>query len=115
MGAGNKGKRMLRAFVPRAVDDTLFRLRLVAALILDPRVKAPLKAIPLLPLIYLVLPDLLPGPVDDAALLWMGINLFVRLCPAQVVAEHTHRLHGVIDVEQVERQEQAGERPTTPP
>jgi hypothetical protein len=30
--------------------------------------------------------------LDDAAVLWIGSNLFVELCPPEVVAEHMRAL-----------------------
>ncbi len=107
--------RALRFLVPRALDQTIARLRLVVALMLDQRIKAPLKLLPLLPLVYLVLPDFLPGPIDDAALLWLGVDLFVRLSPPEIVAEHQNRLRGVIDGKWVNGTQGKGDPPLLPP
>jgi uncharacterized membrane protein YkvA (DUF1232 family) len=76
--------------------DVVKRLKLIARLMGDSRVNLFLKALPLASVAYLILPfDLAPGVVfpiigalDDAAILWLGSNLFVELCPDDVVKEH---------------------------
>jgi len=74
--------------------DLSHQVRLILALIADKRVPAALKLIPVASLIYLVVPtDFIPIiPLDDAAVLWFGMTLFVQLSPAPVVAEHRLRL-----------------------
>jgi hypothetical protein len=39
-----------------------------------------------------VLPDIAPGPIDDAAVIWLATYLFVELCPPDVVQEHLDAL-----------------------
>jgi uncharacterized membrane protein YkvA (DUF1232 family) len=76
--------------------DVVKRLKLIARLMGDRRVNVFLKALPLASVAYLIFPfDLAPGVVfpiigalDDAAILWLGSNLFVELCPDDVVKEH---------------------------
>jgi uncharacterized membrane protein YkvA (DUF1232 family) len=76
--------------------DVVKRLKLIARLMGDSRVNVFLKALPLASVAYLIFPfDLAPGMVfpiigalDDAAILWLGSNLFVELCPDDVVKEH---------------------------
>ena len=76
--------------------DVVKRLKLIARLMGDSRVNLFLKALPLASVAYLIFPfDLAPGVVfpiigalDDAAILWLGSNLFVELCPDDVVKEH---------------------------
>jgi uncharacterized membrane protein YkvA (DUF1232 family) len=76
--------------------DVVKRLKLIARLMGDSRVNIFLKALPLASVAYLIFPfDLAPGVVfpiigalDDAAILWLGSNLFVELCPDDVVKEH---------------------------
>jgi hypothetical protein len=75
-------------------QDLLLRVKLMMRLMGDSRVNFFLKLIPLGSVAYLFFPDLLPGPVDDAAILWMGTYLFVELCPPQVVEEHLAQLKG---------------------
>lgn len=76
--------------------DVVKRLKLIARLMGDSRVNFFLKSLPLASVAYLIFPfDLAPGVVfpiigalDDAAILWLGANLFVELCPDDVVKEH---------------------------
>jgi hypothetical protein len=71
------------------LKDITFRIKLVLRLMSDPRVNVLLKAIPVVSLLYLIgFPDLAPGPIDDAGVIWLGMYLFVELCPPDVVEEH---------------------------
>jgi uncharacterized membrane protein YkvA (DUF1232 family) len=61
----------------------------------DERVPFGTKFVPLLTLLYLVLPiDIVPdaflgvGQVDDIVLLLVGLRIFISLCPLEVVEEH---------------------------
>ncbi len=75
------------------------RIKLVLRLLGDSRVSPFLKLIPIASVIYLVIPDLLPGPVDDATVLGVGLYTFVELCPPEVVQEHMEELTKVISGE----------------
>jgi uncharacterized membrane protein YkvA (DUF1232 family) len=76
------------------------RLKLIFKLMGDPRVSPLVKLIPVGSLVYLVSPiDVIMGipglaALDDAAILWMGSNLFVELCPPEVVQEHLQAIVG---------------------
>lgn len=70
--------------------------KLVFRLIRDPRVNPLLKLIPIATLLYLVIPDLIIGPIDDAAIIGFGLFIFVELCPTDVVEEHRAALAGTI-------------------
>lgn len=61
---------------------------LVYRLIRDPRVPKLLKVLPIGSLLYLIIPDLFPLPIDDAVVIILAANTFVELCPADIVAEH---------------------------
>ncbi len=82
------------------IHDLVVRLKLILGLMGDNRVNFLLKALPVASLAYLFWPiDLAPGvalPVvgalDDAAILSLGMYLFVELCPPAVVQEHLKRL-----------------------
>lgn len=74
--------------------ELTFQVRLIYRLIKDSRVNIILKVLPLGTLVYFLVPDLVIGPIDDAAIIWLGSYLFVELCPAEVVAEHTLDLSG---------------------
>lgn len=62
-------------------------LRLAMLLWQDPRVPWYLKLLPVLSLIYFFLPDF-PTPLDDVLAFVVGIYLFVRLSPKEVVQEY---------------------------
>jgi uncharacterized membrane protein YkvA (DUF1232 family) len=89
-----------RGFFP----DLILRIKLILRLIADRRVNVFVKLIPVAAVIYVILPvDLIPevalpvvGYLDDAAVLWMGISLFVSLCPDEVVKEHMNALQNVV-------------------
>jgi hypothetical protein len=72
--------------------DLGVRIKLILRLMADPRVSPWLKVIPVGTMVYLLFPDLAPGPIDDAALIWLGTYLFIELCPPDVVQEHMDAL-----------------------
>jgi hypothetical protein len=67
-------------------------VKLVLRLMKDRRVNPLIKLLPLGAFIYWIVPDLVPGPVDDAMVMWLGFYLFIELCPPGVVAEHRQAL-----------------------
>jgi hypothetical protein len=75
------------------------RLKLILRLMRDGRVSPLLKMLPVGTLAYLLVPDLVIGPLDDAIVIWLGSVLFVELCPPEVVKEHMDALHSVVDAE----------------
>jgi hypothetical protein len=77
-------------------NDLGLRIKLVIRLIADPRVNPLLKLLPIGSVLYLVIPDLAPGPIDDVAVIWLGSYLFVELCPPEVVQEHMQALRKVV-------------------
>jgi hypothetical protein len=77
-------------------NDLATRIKLIIRLITDPRVSPFLKLLPLGSVLYFLIPDLLPGPVDDVAIIWLGAFLFVELCPPDVVQEHIDALEQVV-------------------
>ena len=78
-------------------EDLSNHLKLIFRLMADSRVPVPLKILPAGALIYLIVfPDLAPGPVDDAVVIWLGLQFFVELCPREVVTEHQKRIEGTI-------------------
>jgi hypothetical protein len=76
--------------------DFTDRIRLILRLMTDKRISPMLKLLPFGAMIYLFLPDLAPGPLDDALILWLGSTVFVELCPQEVVSEHEEDLRQVI-------------------
>lgn len=77
-------------------DNIVNRLKLIGRLLSDDRISPLLKLLPIGSLLYLFVPDLAPGPVDDALIVWLGSTLFVELCPPAVVEEHMNQLQKVI-------------------
>ena len=69
-------------------SDLVNRIKLILRLMADSRVNPLIKIIPIGSLVYLLFPDIAPGPVDDAAIIWLSTYLFVELCPPEVVEEH---------------------------
>jgi hypothetical protein len=74
-------------------QDLSLRLKLILRLLGDSRVSPMLKLLPIGSLVYLVVPDIVPGPIDDAAVIWLATYLFVELCPPNVVQEHLEALN----------------------
>ncbi len=72
------------------------RVKLILRLLADPRVSPLIKLLPIGTFIYFVVPDLIPTPIDDAVLIWLGSYLFVELCPPDVVEEHMKALNRVV-------------------
>jgi len=69
----------------RGITD---QVRLIARLMADGRVNPLLKLLPAAGLVYWLVPDLVPGPIDDAVIFYLGTVVFVELCPPDVVQEH---------------------------
>jgi len=78
------------------LEDVTLRIKLILRLMGDGRVNIFLKALPVVSLVYLVFPDLVLGPIDDMAIIWLGAYLFVELCPPDVVQEHINALKNVV-------------------
>lgn len=74
-------------------QDLTLRIKLILRLLGDGRVNPLLKLLPIGSLVYLVVPDIAPGPIDDAAVIWLATYLFVELCPPAVVQEHLEALN----------------------
>lgn len=69
-------------------NDLTSRIKLIMRLIGDARVSPFLKLLPIGSVLYFLIPDIAPGPIDDVAIIWLGTFLFVELCPPDVVQEH---------------------------
>lgn len=77
------------------------RGRLLVRLMKDSRVPTALKAIPILPLAYVIFPiDLIPdvipvlGQLDDIGAVLLGIETFISLVPNDIVVEHQNAIAG---------------------
>ena len=96
------------------ISDVILKIQLIIKLIQDDRVDIWVKAIPVFCLIYLVVPiDLLIGPIDDAIVLYFGMDIFISLCPQDIVNGYLTNLKGqsespineeVVDVEFKEKE-----------
>jgi hypothetical protein len=89
-------------------NELLLRIKLILRLMGDSRVSPLIKLLPVGTVVYFLFPDLLPGPIDDAAIMWLGAYLFVELCPPEVVQEHMDALRLVVPGE-------LRDAPTQPP
>lgn len=74
------------------LSEFVIHIKLVFRLMKDKRINPFLKILPFGGLIYLIIPDLLVGPIDDAALLLGGSYLFLELCPQKIIDEHLQQL-----------------------
>jgi len=90
----NKERKIISAKGSGVFNDLATRIKLIVRLIADPRVHPLLKLLPVGTLIYFIVPDLAPGPIDDVAVVWLGTFLFVELCPPGVVQEHLEAIKG---------------------
>jgi hypothetical protein len=92
----DQNPRTMRRYNPGFLQEILTRGKLVLRLMGDRRVNPFIKIIPVGTILYLVVPDLLPGPIDDLTIIGLGCYLFVELCPPDVVHEHMQNLQSVI-------------------
>ncbi|NQS91712.1 MAG: hypothetical protein HQ574_04820 [Chloroflexi bacterium] len=53
----------------------------------DKRVHPLIKVLPFISLIYLVYPDLIPGPFDDAVVIALFLQFFLSLVPDEYIEE----------------------------
>jgi len=100
MGSNKKGPLIPRD--PHFLSNAINRIKLIYRLFMDPRINPVIKILPFGGLVYflipsLIPPDLIPGPIDDVAILWLSSYLFVELCPPEIVEEHMKALNGTID------------------
>lgn len=96
--ADKKNRKVVVSQQGGMTRDFVNRVKLILKLMGDPRVSPWVKLIPVGAIAYLVSPiDVIMGipgvaALDDAAILWMGSNLFIELCPPEVVQEHRKAL-----------------------
>ena len=64
------------------------QLQLIFRLMRDKRVHPLIKFLPFLSLIYLIYPDLVPGPFDDAVVITLFLQFFLTLVPDDLIEEH---------------------------
>jgi len=66
------------------------QLQLIIRLLKDKRVHPLIKVLPFLSLIYLIYPDFIPGPFDDAVVIGLFMKFFMSLVPDDLVDEHRY-------------------------
>src|SRR5665648_493879 len=81
------------------VSEIAVKAKLVIRLMKDKRINPLLKLLPFAGLLYLVFPDFLIGPIDDAAILFAGSYLFLEVCPQAIVQEHLQALLAEREIE----------------
>ena len=64
------------------------QLKLIINLLRDKRVHLLLKVIPLLALVYIIFPDFIAGPFDDAGVLLILWQIFLALVPDEIIDEY---------------------------
>jgi len=82
------------------LQNFTLRAKLILRLMADGRVSLLLKLLPVGALAYLISPlDFIPatlapiiGTADDIAIVWLGMYLFLEMCPPGVVREHLKNL-----------------------
>jgi hypothetical protein len=88
----NMPDRNINPLRVKFLSEFVIHIKLVFRLMKDKRINPFLKILPFGGLIYLIIPDLLVGPIDDAALLLGGSYLFLELCPQKIIDEHLQQL-----------------------
>jgi uncharacterized membrane protein YkvA (DUF1232 family) len=91
----NKDRKIITA-KGGVFNDLVMRIKLIIRLMGDPRVNPLLKLLPVGALVYFIMPDLVIGPIDDVAVMWLGAYLFIELCPPEIVQEHMQAINQVI-------------------
>ncbi len=75
--------------------DIVEKVKLTYRLVRDSRISFWLKLIPISCLVYFIVPtDLLIGPIDDAILMYLGMDVVIEMCPKDIVAEHLADIQG---------------------
>lgn len=64
-------------------------LQLIISLMKDKRVHPLIKVLPFLSLLYLLYPDFIPGPLDDAVVIALFLKIFLALVPDEYIDEHS--------------------------
>jgi hypothetical protein len=96
IGMDNKTPNGLSPYSGGFFPELGLRAKLILKLLGDRRVNFFLKILPVASLVYLIFPDIAPGPIDDALIIWLGSYLFVELCPEAVVDDHMQKLRHVV-------------------
>jgi uncharacterized membrane protein YkvA (DUF1232 family) len=97
MGLGTRSWMSL----PSLLRTLVLQARLTIRLLREPGVPLIVKALPLVAILYVVLPldfvpDVLPivGQLDDLGVIVIALDAFVRLCPSRAVEFHRRAMTG---------------------
>jgi len=77
------------------LQELAIRIKLIVRLMGDRRVNPFLKILPIASILYIFNPIDVPGPLDDAAVVGLGMYLFLEFCPPGVVEEHLNQLRSI--------------------
>jgi hypothetical protein len=88
-------------------NNMTVQIKLIMRLMADKRVSPLIKLLPLGSLVYFLVPDLVLGPIDDVAVIWLGTYLFLELAPPDIVEEHMRILTGQADPQPFDSDPQA--------
>ncbi len=66
------------------------QLQLIIRLLKDKRVHPLIKVLPFLSFLYLIYPDFIPGPFDDAVVIGLFMQFFMSLVPDELIEEHRY-------------------------
>ncbi len=66
------------------------QLQLIIRLLKDKRVHPLIKVLPFLSFLYLIYPDFIPGPFDDAVVIGLFMQFFMSLVPDELIEELRH-------------------------
>lgn len=92
-------KKIVRGYKHGFFDRIGDYFKLIVRLIQDERVNPLLKLLPFGGVLYFFFPFDIPGPFDDAAAIWFMTQLFVEMCPPEVVTEHRMEIEKTIIAE----------------
>lgn len=95
--SGSDKRRIIRSPSGGFIGDISDYLRLVWRLLQDDRIDIWPKLIPFGSLLYFIFPFDIPTPIDDIAVMWLGMNLFIEMCPPEIVDEHRKAITEIIE------------------
>jgi hypothetical protein len=95
LGSKIMNKNMGKGSSSSAVLDIFDRPRMMWAMFIDGRVSAFYKLIPIGAFLWILLPDFVPGGLDDLVVAYFGPQFFLELCRKrypQIYSDHYRRL-----------------------
>lgn len=92
-------KKVVRGYKHGVFDRLSDYFKLIWRLWQDERINPLLKLLPIGGLVYFFIPFDIPGPFDDAAAIWFMTQLFIEMCPPDIVEEHRMEIEKTIIAE----------------